>query len=135
MRAPFQIHEKQNIKLLPPEIKTEVACTGKKIRTCFNVKYQSKFDHQHDVVYYAACPNKTCRENYLGQSSRRVSERIKDHNGRNLKSCKRYYDFKIIVDNFNNNSWERKTDESFLVKGKRPPLNIHGNSVPLKLFN
>ena len=49
MRAPFQIHEKQNIKLLPPEIKTEVACAGKKIRTCFNVKYQSKFDHQHDV--------------------------------------------------------------------------------------
>ena len=24
---------------------------------CFNVKDQSKFNHQHDVVYYADCPN------------------------------------------------------------------------------
>ena len=37
------------LKLLPPEIKTEEAYTGKKSSTCFNVKDQSKFDHQHDV--------------------------------------------------------------------------------------
>ena len=42
-------------KLLPPEIKTQVAYTGKKLSTCFNVKDQSKFEHQHDVVYYADC--------------------------------------------------------------------------------
>ena len=32
-------------KLLPPEIKTQVAYTGKKLSTCFNVKDQSKFEH------------------------------------------------------------------------------------------
>ena len=73
-------------KLLPPEIKTQVAYTGKKLSTCFNVKDQSKFEHQHDVVYYADCPNEKCRENYIGESGRRILERIKDHNGRDLKS-------------------------------------------------
>ena len=36
-------------KLLPPEIKTQVAYAGKKLSTCFNVKDQSKFEHQHDA--------------------------------------------------------------------------------------
>ena len=35
-------------KLLPLEISI-VAYTGKEVRTCFNVKDQSKFKHQHDV--------------------------------------------------------------------------------------
>ena len=73
-------------KLLPSEIKTQVAYTGKKLSTCFNVKDQSKSDHQHDVVYYADCPNEICTENYIGENGRRISEPIKDHNGRNLKS-------------------------------------------------
>ena len=134
-------------KLLPPELKTQVTYTGKKLGTSFNAKGQSKFDHQHDVVYYVDCPNETCRENYIGESGRRISERIKDHNGRDLKShilrhsvesghanvsCE---DFKIIAKNFNNNSWKRKIAESLLIKEKRPTLNIHDKSVPLKLFN
>ena len=134
-------------KLLPPEFKTQVTCTGKKLGTSFNVKDQSKFDHQHDVVYYVDCPNETCRENYIGESGRRISERIKDHNGRDLKShilrhsvesghanvsCKY---FKIIAKNFSNNSWKRKIAESLLIQEKRPTLNIHDKSVPLKLFN
>ena len=73
-------------KLLPPEFKIQVAYTGKKLRTCFNVKDQSKFNHQHDVVCYADCPNETCRENHIGESGRRISERIKDHNGKDLRS-------------------------------------------------
>ena len=38
------------------------------------------------MVYYADYPNEKCRENYTGESGRRISERIKDHNGRDLKS-------------------------------------------------
>ena len=99
-------------KLLRPEIKTEVASTGIKLSTCLNVKDQSKFDNQHDVVYYAGCPNETCRESYIGESGRRILERIKDHNGRDLKSHilrhsvesghanVSFEDFKIIAKNF-----------------------------------
>ena len=98
-------------------------------------------------MYYDACSNETCRENCIGESGRRISERIKDHNGRDLKSHilrhsvesghanVSYEDFKIIAKNFNNNSWKRKIAESLLIKEKRPTLNIHDKSVPLKLFN
>ena len=134
-------------KLLPPEIKMQVVYTGKKLSTCFDVKDQSKFDHQHDVVYYADCPNETCRENYIGESGHRISECIKDHDGRDLESHilrysaksghvnVSYEDFKIIAKNFNNNSWKRKIAKSLLIKEKRLTLNIHNKSVPLKLFN
>ena len=134
-------------KLLPPEIKTQVAFNGKKLSTCFNVKDQSKFDYQHEVVYYADCLNETCREIYISESGRGISERIKDRNGRDMKSHilrhsvesghanVSYEDFKIIAKNFNNNSWKRKIAESLLIKEKRPTLNIHDKSVPSKLFN
>ena len=99
------------------------------------------------MVYYAGCPNETCRENYISDSGCRISESIKDHNGRDLKSHilrhpvefghvnVSYEDFKLIAKNFYNNSWKRKIAKSLLIKGKRPTLNIRGKSVPLKSFN
>ena len=89
----------------------QVAYTVKKISISFNVKDQSKFDHRHDVVYYADGPNEIYRENYIGESGRRISDRIKDHKVRDLKSLilkhsvesrhehVSYYDFKIIAEN------------------------------------
>ena len=85
------------------------------VGTSFNVKVQNEFDHEHDGVYYVDCPNERCRENCIGESGRRISERIRDHNGRDFKShilrhsiesghanvsCE---DFKIIAKKFNNN--------------------------------
>ena len=55
----------------------QVAYTGKNLSTCFNVKDQGRFGHQHEVVCYADRPN---------EHGCRISERIKDHNGRYLKS-------------------------------------------------
>ena len=64
------------------------------------------------MVYYAGCPNETCRESYIGESGRRILERIKDHNGKDLKSHilrhsvesghanVSFEDFKIIAKNF-----------------------------------
>ena len=123
-----------------------MAYTGKKLSTCFNVKDQNRFEHQHDVAYYADCLNEKCRENYIGESGRKISESIKDHNGRDLKSHilrhsveaghanVSYKDFKVKAKNFNNNHWKRKI-ESLLVTEKRPTLNTRDKSVPLKLFN
>ena len=116
-------------------------------RIMFNVKDQKKIEQQHDVVYYADCLNETCRENYIGESGRRVSEPIKDHNGRDLKpNILRHSaesgqanlsseDFKIIAKNLNNIHWKRKITESLLIRERRPMLNIENKSVPLNLFN
>ena len=102
-------------KLLPPEIKAEVAHTGKKLSTGFSIKDQSKFEHQHGMIYYADCPNETCRKNCIGEEGRRISERIKNHNSRDLRSHilkhsvefehanVSYEDFRIIAKIFNNN--------------------------------
>ena len=99
------------------------------------------------MVYYTDCPNEECRENYIGESGRRISECMKDYNNRDLKShivrhCLEsghanisYKDFTIIAKNFNNNHWKCKIAESLLIKEKRPTLNTHDKSVLLKLFS
>ena len=124
---------------LSPKVKTQVACTGKKLSNYFNVKNQSKFDHQNDVVHYVDCPNVTCRENCINESGRRISERLKHHTGRAFKSHilkhsleSRHangsdYDFKIISKNFNGNSWKRKIAELLLIKEKRTTLTYTTN--------
>ena len=42
-------------KLLPEIVNAQVAYTGRKLSTCFQIKDKSKFDHQHDLVYHAKC--------------------------------------------------------------------------------
>ena len=61
------------------------------------------------MVYYADFPNETCADNYIGESGRKILERIKNHNGRDFKSHIlrhsvesghanfSYEDFKIIL--------------------------------------
>ena len=99
------------------------------------------------MVYDADCPNEKCKENDIGESGRRISERVKDHNVRDLKSHilrhsvesghanVSYEDFKIIAKDFNNNHWKRRIADPLLIKEKRPTLNTHEKSVALKLFN
>ena len=62
-----------------------MAYTGRKLSTCFEIKDKNNFDHQHDLVYHAKCPSELCDENYVGESGRRIAERVKDHNGRDHK--------------------------------------------------
>ena len=49
------------------------------------------FNHEHDTVYYAKCPDESCLRYFVGESSRRVLGRVKD-NGTNNSSYipKRY---------------------------------------------
>ena len=77
--------QKRLHNLLPNHINTQVTYTGKKLSTCFNIKDQTKFEQQHDIVYHK-CPEVDCVVNYIGEASRRVSQRIKDHNSRDKKS-------------------------------------------------
>ena len=78
---------------------------------------------------------------------RRITETVKDHNGRDHKSHTLKHsletghahvissDFSIISKNFNGNKRKRKIAELLLIKQLRPTLNFHNKSVPLKLFN
>ena len=86
-----------------------------------------------------------CDENVVGESHRRIAERVKDRNGSDhishiLKHLlgtgykrAKGSDFSIIYKNFNGNKRKRKIGESLLIKQLRP--YIHDKSVRLKLFN
>ena len=70
----------------PDDVKIIVSYTGKKLGTCFNVKDVNLFNHEHDIVYYAKCPEESCSHDYVGESGRRVLEQVKDHDGRDTSS-------------------------------------------------
>ena len=120
---------KRNLKrLLPSTIRANIGFTGKKLSTCFQIRDQTKFEYKHDIIYLAICPEDKCSENYIGESGRRISERILDHNGKDHKShifkhssekCRQYFhtnSFKIIGYGFKNNSFKCKVSEALLIK-------------------
>ena len=133
-------------RTLPENVQTRTCYTGTKLGTKFNnIKDPVKKSHQHDVVYYATCPEPGCVEDYTGETGRRLNERVIDHNGRDKKShlykhsqesnypCVALSDFKIIGCNFQNQKFKRRI-ESLLIRETRSSLNIQEMSVPLKLF-
>ena len=69
-------------KLLPEHTKLEITFTGKKLNSCFSIKDKTKFEHQHDLVYYVKFTEPSCRDNYVRETGRRVLERTKDDSGR-----------------------------------------------------
>ena len=73
-------------KLLPNNTKIEVEFKSTKLSSCFNLKDEIDFEHNHDFIYHAKCPEPTCIDDYVGESACRITERIKDHNGRDHKS-------------------------------------------------
>ena len=98
-------------------------------------------------MYHARCPSELCDENYIGESGRRIAERVEDHNGRDHKSDilkhsletghehVKSSDFSFIFKIFSGNKRKPKIVELLLIKQLLPTLNIHDKSVPLKLFN
>ena len=52
-----------------------------KLSRKFNVKDETPFEEQHDLLYRAVCANDNCTEDYVGETARRIVERAKDHNG------------------------------------------------------
>ena len=136
---------KQVNRALPDDVKIIVSYTGKKLSACFNVKDKTVFNH--DNVFYAKCPEESCPHDYVGESGRRVLERVKDHNGRDTSSHIFKHciaadhqfvfrdDLRIGGRNYRNNKRKRKIAEALLIKNLKPLLNMLEKSVTLKLFN
>ena len=69
---------------LPNNIETKVPYTGMKLGSNFQIKDKTNFDHKHDLVYYVKYQE--CQEDYIGEISRRIHERVCDHSGKDTKS-------------------------------------------------
>ena len=42
---------------------------------------KTPFEEQHDLLYRAVCATSNCTEDYVGETTRRIVETAKDHNG------------------------------------------------------
>ena len=79
--------EKNLQRVLPTNIQTRIVYTGTKLSSHLrNIKDPTPFEEQHDIVYHSFCSAENCNENYIGESARRLDERMKDHNGRDRNS-------------------------------------------------
>ena len=138
--------EKQLKKVLPDNIKTMVACQSKKLASKFPLKDKIDFQHQDNVVYYGKCPNPNCKDDYRGETDRRIIDRVIDHNKLDKKSHMLKHsrdklhthiwedDFKLLGNNYQSNI-KRKISESSFIRQLKPSLNRQDKSVPLNLYN
>ena len=133
--------------VLPSNVKTRITYTGQKLNSRFQIKDKINEKHKHDLIYYTKCPEKFCTEDYLGETGRKIIERVADHAGKDKQSHllkhaltpnHRHVDLdnmKIIYSSFHNNKLNRKISEALYIKLYQPSLNSQEQSVELKLLN
>ena len=132
---------------MPEKHDVRIILTGTKLSSQFNIKDDTNKQHKHDLVYFSRCPSTDCTDSYIGETARRLSERVMDHTGRDTKShivrhclsCNHetvnIENFKILNMGYNNNKYKRRISEGLSVKQYHPSLNMKDNSIPLQLFN
>ena len=113
-------------KPLPENVQAIVTYQSKKLSTKFNVKDKTEY-HQSNLVYYGKCPNQTCTEDYMGETDRKIQERIIDHNKRDknshiLKQSREEghthvwdKDFKVLGKNYRS-AFKRKISKTLFIK-------------------
>ena len=78
---------KNNIqRILPNNVKTRISYTGRKLGVKFQIKDLTKNQHEHDLIYYSKCQEPNCDKDYLGETGRRMIERVADHCGKDKQS-------------------------------------------------
>ena len=133
--------------ILPSDHTSKVIYNSNKLSSKFNIKDKTNILHLNDLTYSVSCPDPTCGSQYIGETARRLNERIKEHSGRDNKSHMYKHtldtghpavsqsDFKVLGQGYRNRKYKRKISEALLIKELRPSLNRQENSVPLQLFN
>jgi len=132
---------------LPNNVNLKITYNAQKLSSRFQMKDVTKLHHQHDIVYKVVCPDESCQAEYIGETGRRLQERVMDHAGRDKNSHvaqhsintkhtpPSYEDFSIIGRGYKGNSYKRKLSEALYIKQLRPILNVQDKSIPLKLLN
>ena len=133
--------------LLARDIVTKFVYAGNKLSTYFRVKDVTELKHNNDIIYQGRCPHTGCNNHYLGETDRRISERVLDHGGRDQNSYLFRHsiegghpvldmnNYKFIGKGYKNNVRKQKIAEALLIKEMKPTVNKQENLVELKLFN
>ena len=141
----YNIIRKMNRQLnkhLKDDVKVMITYQRTKLSSRSQVKEQTKFEHRNDVVYCCKCPENDCDDFYIGETDRRISERIIDH--KNLHPLQHAQNkiysrvwvncFTILNSNYRSKI-NRKISESLYIRSKKPTLNTKETSMKLNLFN
>ena len=73
-------------KTLPANIEAGIIYAGTKLSSQLNnIKDPTPFEEQHDLIYHSVCNDDNCNDDYIGEIARRLMERVKDHNGRDIQ--------------------------------------------------
>ena len=67
---------------MPEKHDVRIVLTGTKLSSQFNIKDNTNKQHKHDLVYFSRFPLTDCTDSYIGETARRLSERVMDHAGR-----------------------------------------------------
>ena len=117
------------------QVKTQMVFKSQRLSSMFNVKDKTKKEHENNVVYKIECPDENCLETYIGETERRVFERVLDHSGRDKNSTVFKHsvlsghepvtmdNVKLIAKGFKRND-TREITEAFLIIEQKPTLNI-----------
>ena len=127
-------------------VKVMIRYQGTKLSSRFQVKDETKFEHSNDVVYCCKCPENDCDDFYIGETDRRISERIIDHNKRdknshplqhvqNKKHSHVWVNGFTILNSDYRSKIKRKISEHLYTRSKKPTLNTKETSMKLNPFN
>ena len=84
-------------KVLPENHLSRHAYRSKKMGSFFNIKDQTKLEHNNDLTYLVKCPEKACSESYLGEIARRINKRVLEHAGKNNKSHMLQHTYNLLT--------------------------------------
>ena len=73
-------------KSLTGNVQPKIVFKGTKLSSKFGLKDKPKIQHKHDVVYKYECADGNCQQTYIGETGRRLKERVLDHQYRDKKS-------------------------------------------------
>ena len=104
---------------MPEKHGVRIILTDTKLSSQFNIKDDRNKQHKHDLVYFSRCPSTDFADSHIGETARRLSERVMDHAGRDTKShivrhglnsdhqTVNIENFKILNMGYNSNSYKR----------------------------
>ena len=130
---------------MPENVQPRILYNCRKLSSFFSLKDKTKVEHQHGVVYKYSCPDEDCSSTYIGETSRRIRERVIDHQRRDKNShimkhaeindhaAAEIKNFEILSRN-NHHYKRRKITEALYIKEMKPDLNKQELSHPLYLF-
>ena len=78
--------KKRLTNLLRQCIVLKVVFTCSKISSKFKVKDRTIFSHNHDIISHCNFPENSCADIYVGETGRKISERVLDHIGKDANN-------------------------------------------------